>query len=178
MAGFLGYLHYWDVSKSLAWLIKYGVTPTTLNTSTSVVGTSTVMVCKATSLGYATKEEVQRIHEENNKNLSFSKFDLKLPYLAKFMETLRVARLDNDFKLKEFSKPLIEKAYTWHVIFTLGYVKLHLENIALPTFATLVKATRRTNNTVQRQRGANHFTRRDTPTVNVIQGEGIEKRKK
>ncbi|MBA0570719.1 hypothetical protein Golob_004335 [Gossypium lobatum] len=137
------------------------------------------MASKATSLSYVTKEEVQRIHEEKNKSLSFSMFDLKLPYLAKFMETLRVARLDNDFKLKEFSKPLIEKAYTWHVILTLGYVEsLHLENIALPTFATLVEATRRTNNTVQRQRGTNHFARRDTPTVNVIQGEGIEKRKK
>ncbi|PPD82830.1 hypothetical protein GOBAR_DD20237 [Gossypium barbadense] len=60
-----------------------GVTPTTLNASTSVVGTSTVMVSKATSLGYVTKEEIQRIHEEKNKSLSFSKFDLKLPYLAK-----------------------------------------------------------------------------------------------
>ncbi|MBA0664633.1 hypothetical protein Goklo_004601, partial [Gossypium klotzschianum] len=116
------------------------------------------MVSKATSLGYVTKEEkTGGAHE----------------HVMKFMETLRVARLDNDFKLKEFSKPLIEKAYTWHVILTLGYVELHLENIALPTFATLVEATRRTNNTVQRQRGANHFTRRDTPTVNYPEIFGL-----
>ncbi|MBA0841152.1 hypothetical protein Goarm_003661, partial [Gossypium armourianum] len=131
-----------------------GVTPTTLNTSTSVVGTSTVLVSKATSLVYVTKEEVQRIHEEKNKSLGFSKFDLKLLYLAKVA-----------------SKPYPED-------YTSPKFKLHLENIALPTFTTLVEATRRTNNTIQRQRGANHFARRDTPTVNVIQGEGIEKRKK
>ncbi|KAH1046738.1 hypothetical protein J1N35_037522, partial [Gossypium stocksii] len=168
-----------------------------------VASTSTVMVSKATFLGYVTKEEVQRIHEEKNKSLSFSKFDLKLPYLArtghahehvmKFMETLRLARLNNDFKLKEFSKPLIEKTYTSNVILTPSYYikcfrekvvdiqdshgenELHLENLALSTFATLVEATRRTNNIVQRQRGANQFTRRDTLTVNMIQGEGIEK---
>ncbi|MBA0693913.1 hypothetical protein Goari_004253 [Gossypium aridum] len=33
----------------------------------------------------------------------------------KFVETLGVVGLDDDLKLREFSKSLTEKAYTWHV---------------------------------------------------------------
>ncbi|MBA0597633.1 hypothetical protein Gorai_007434, partial [Gossypium raimondii] len=33
----------------------------------------------------------------------------------KFVETLGVVGLDDDLKLREFSKSLTEKAYTWYV---------------------------------------------------------------
>ena len=36
-------------------------------------------------------------------------------HLLKFIETLEVYGLDDDLKLKEFSKSLTEKAYTWYV---------------------------------------------------------------
>ena len=36
-------------------------------------------------------------------------------HLLKFIETLGVYGLDDDLKLKEFSKSLTEKAYTWYV---------------------------------------------------------------
>ncbi|PPS07012.1 hypothetical protein GOBAR_AA13631 [Gossypium barbadense] len=75
-----------------------GVTPTTLNAFAGVVGTSTVIVSEATSLSYVTKEEVQRIHEEKNKSLSFSKFDLKLPYLARVASK----RYPNDYTSPKF----------------------------------------------------------------------------
>ena len=35
--------------------------------------------------------------------------------LLKFIETLEVYELDDDLKLKECSKPLTEKAYTWYI---------------------------------------------------------------
>ncbi|MBA0747722.1 hypothetical protein Gogos_004612, partial [Gossypium gossypioides] len=50
---------------------------------------------------------------EKNKSLSFSEFDLKLSYPIKFVETLGVAGLDDDLKLKEFSNSLTKKVYTW-----------------------------------------------------------------
>ncbi|EOY00436.1 H0502G05.11 protein [Theobroma cacao] len=169
-------------------------------------------------------------------------------HVMKFVETLGVAGLDDDLKLKEFSKSLTEKAYTWYVNLTPGSVqswnqmcrmfgekffstqekvtlvdlgrefqksredlmeyiqrfrervldiqeshdekelvkvciqgmfdeyRLHLENLPLPTFATLVEAARRTNNTVFRQKGLTRFGRRNNPTVNAIQGGGRERR--
>ena len=36
-------------------------------------------------------------------------------HLLKFIETLGVYRLDDDLKLREFSKSLTKKAYTWYV---------------------------------------------------------------
>ena len=41
----------------------------------------------------------------------------------KFVETLRVAGLDDDLKLKEFSKSLTKKAYTWYVNLTPGSIE-------------------------------------------------------
>ena len=45
--------------------------------------------------------------------------------------------------------------------------RVHLENLPLSIFATLVEAARRTNNTVLRQKGVNRFNRRNNPTVNA-----------
>ena len=44
-------------------------------------------------------------------------------HVMKFEETLGVAGLDDDLKLKEFSKSLTEKAYTWYVNLILGSVE-------------------------------------------------------
>ncbi|MBA0751663.1 hypothetical protein Gogos_000574 [Gossypium gossypioides] len=44
-------------------------------------------------------------------------------HVMKFVKTLGVDGLDDDLKLKEFSKPLIEKAYTWYVNLTPGSVE-------------------------------------------------------
>ncbi|OMO94501.1 Ribosomal protein L46 [Corchorus capsularis] len=176
-------------------------------------------VTSAIESSYVTKEQLQRVLEQKNKTLSFSEFDLKLPYAAsiaakhypkdytspkfklfdgktgdarehvmKFVETLGVAGLDDDLKLKEFSKSLTGKAYTWFVNLKSGedvmdYIqrfrervldvhdahnekelvkvcihgmfdeyRIHLENLPLDTFATLVEAARRTNSTIQRQK--------------------------
>ena len=56
-------------------------------------------------------------------------------HLLKFIEVLRVHGLDDDLKLKEFSKSLTKKDYTWHVNLQLGSVdswssmcKMLLEN--------------------------------------------------
>ena len=43
-------------------------------------------------------------------------------HLLKFIETIGVYGLDDDLKLKEFSKSLTEKAYTWYVNLLLGLV--------------------------------------------------------
>lgn len=116
---------------------------------TDVATNSTMTTPKATSLGYFTKEKLQRLLEDTNKSLSFSTFDLKLPnptsitaktypknygchefkqingkikdaceYVMKFMKTFEIVRLYQYVNLKEFSKSLIEKAYTWHVNLT------------------------------------------------------------
>ena len=52
--------------------------------------------------------------------------------------------------------------------------RVHLENLPLPTFATLVEATRRTNNIVLRQKGSNRFLRRNTQWL-MLSNEGEEK---
>ncbi|EOX93932.1 H0502G05.11 protein [Theobroma cacao] len=116
-----------------------------LNTThPSIVG-NPIMVTPATSAqSFVTKEELEKLLDQKNKSLNFSKFDLKLPYSAKvaakpyltdctspkfkqfngkigdareyvmkFVETLRVAGLDDNLKLEEFSKTLTNKAYTW-----------------------------------------------------------------
>ncbi|MBA0880625.1 hypothetical protein Goshw_009465 [Gossypium schwendimanii] len=44
-------------------------------------------------------------------------------HVMKFVKTLGVDGLDDDLKLKEFSKSLIEKAYTWYVNLTPGFVE-------------------------------------------------------
>ncbi|OMO61386.1 Ubiquitin-conjugating enzyme, E2 [Corchorus capsularis] len=158
----------------------------------------------------------------------FKLFDRKTgdarEHVMKFVETLGVPGLDDDLKLKEFSKSLTEKAYTWYVNLVPGSIeswnqmcrqfgekffptqekvtlinlgrecqksgedvmdyiqrfrervldvhdahnekelvkvcihgmfneyRIHLENLPLDTFATLVDATRRTNSTIQRQK--------------------------
>ncbi|EOY18919.1 H0502G05.11 protein [Theobroma cacao] len=43
-------------------------------------------------------------------------------HVMKFVKTLGFASLDDNLKLKEFSKSLIEKTYTWHVNLTPGSV--------------------------------------------------------
>ncbi|EOX99301.1 Uncharacterized protein TCM_007935 [Theobroma cacao] len=43
-------------------------------------------------------------------------------HVMKFVETLGVMGLDDDLKLKEFSKSLIDKVYTWYVNLTLGSI--------------------------------------------------------
>ncbi|MBA0743123.1 hypothetical protein Gogos_005841, partial [Gossypium gossypioides] len=88
-----------------------GVTLTTPGASTGVVSTSTVIASKTTSQGYVTKKKLQRLLEKKNEILSFSEFDLKLPYPTMFVETLGVVELDGDLKLKEFSKSLTENTY-------------------------------------------------------------------
>ncbi|XWS75751.1 hypothetical protein CRYUN_Cryun01aG0118900 [Craigia yunnanensis] len=120
-----------------------GTSTTVADTSTTIAGTSTVIVSPIIAQDFVTKEELQKLLVQKNKSLSFSKFDLKLPYptsvatepypkdytspkfkqfngktsdarehVMKFVETLSIARLDDDLKWKEFSKSLTEKAYT------------------------------------------------------------------
>ncbi|EOY08625.1 H0502G05.11 protein, putative [Theobroma cacao] len=45
-----------------------------------------------------------------------------LEHVMKLVETLGVIGLDNNLTLKEFSKSLTEKAYTWYVNLTLNLV--------------------------------------------------------
>ncbi|OMO94091.1 reverse transcriptase [Corchorus capsularis] len=215
---------------------------------------------------YVTKEELEKIFQKKNVassefdlKLPYSKRVATKPYpkdyvspkfkqfdgksgdakehVMKFVETLGVAGLDDDLKLKEFSKSLTGKAYTWYVNLIPGSVeswshmctlfgekffstqervtlidlgrehqgrgedlmdyiqrfrervldiheqhdekelvkvclqgmfdeyRVHLENLNLHTFAVLVEAARRTNNTVTRQREAQQ--RDDAPPFPV-----------
>src|SRR5262249_5256716 len=171
-------------------------------------------------------------------------------HLLKFIETLEVYGFDDDLKLKEFSKSLTEKAYTWYVNLPPGSVDswatmckmflekffstqervtltdmgrirkkpkedlmdyierfrersldiqdvcderelvkiciqgmfteyaVHLENLSLASFSTLVENARRTNNSVARQReGSTKFNKRE-PSVNLAQNEDSKEGKK
>ncbi|EOY03862.1 H0502G05.11 protein [Theobroma cacao] len=55
----------------------------------------------------------------------FKQFNSKIgdarEYVMKFVETFGATKLDDDLKLKEFSKFLIEKAYSWNVNLTPGF---------------------------------------------------------
>lgn len=55
-----------------------------------------MIISETTYQGYVTKKEAQRLHEEKNKSLSFSKFDLNLQYLA---------RVASKPYLKEYTSP-------------------------------------------------------------------------
>ncbi|MBA0631846.1 hypothetical protein Godav_000681 [Gossypium davidsonii] len=57
-------------------------------------------------------------YKSSNKNSSDT-----CEHVMKFVKTLGVDGLDDDLKLKEFSKSLIEKAYTWYVNLTSGSVE-------------------------------------------------------
>ena len=46
--------------------------------------------------------------------------------------------------------------------------RIHLENLPLSTFATLVEVAKRTNNTIRRQKGSNRFLQKNIPIVNAI----------
>ncbi|EOY03309.1 H0502G05.11 protein [Theobroma cacao] len=220
--------------------------PNPTNTTIAVTLTTT-----STALPYPASVAAKP-YPKDYTSLMFKQFNGKTgdarEHVMKFVETLGVAGLDDDLKLKEFSKSLTEKAYTWYVNLTPGSVqswnqmcrmfgekffstqekvtlvdlgrefqksredlmeyiqrfrervldiqeshdekelvkvciqgmfdeyRLHLENLPLPTFATLVEAARRTNNTVFRQKGLTRFGRRNNPTVNAIQGGGRERR--
>ena len=171
-------------------------------------------------------------------------------HLLKFIETLEVYGFDDDLKLKEFSKSLTEKAYTWYVNLPPGSVDswgtmckmflekffstqervtltdmgrirqrpkedlmeyierfrersldiqdicderelvkiciqgmfteyaVHLENLSLLSFATLVENARRTNNSVLRQRGGGGRFNKREPSVNSVQSEDSKAGKK
>ena len=168
-------------------------------------------------------------------------------HLMKFVETLGVAGLDNDLKLKEFSKSLTGKAYTWYVNLVPGSVeswnqmcklfeekffstqekvsladmgreyqrsredlmdyierfrekaldihevheekelvkvciqgmfeeyRVHIENLKIATFASLVENARRTNNSVGKQKESRSF-RKSSPAVHAVQVEDKDER--
>ncbi|OMO98613.1 reverse transcriptase [Corchorus capsularis] len=228
---------------------------------------------------YVTKEQLEKIFQKKNVassefdlKLPYSKRVAMKPYpkdyvspkfkqfdgksgdakehVMKFVETLGVAGLDDDLKLKEFSKSLTGKAYTWYVNLTPGSVeswshmctlfgekflstqervtlidlgrehqrrgedlmdyiqrfrervldiheqhdekelvkvclqgmfdeyRVHLENLSLHTFAVLVEAARRTNNTVTRQREAQQRYRKNSSTVHAVQYGDRKERKR
>ena len=82
-----------------------------------------------------------------------------MEYIQCFRE--KVLDIQDSHNEKELVKVCIQGMFDEYMV--------HLENLPLPTFATLVEATRRTNNIVLRQKGSNRFLRRNTPMVNAIQ---------
>ena len=55
---------------------------------------------------------------------------------------------------------------------------VHLENLSLASFATLVENARRTNNSVSRQKGGNMRFNKRTPSVNSVQHENPKTEKR
>ncbi|EOY13322.1 H0502G05.11 protein, putative [Theobroma cacao] len=101
------------------WRNGESTTDPLLNTTNPPIIGNPVLVTPSTSAqSFVTNEELEKLLDQKNKSHKFSEFNLILPYLAKFIETLGVASLDDDLNLKEFFESLIKKAYTWYVNLT------------------------------------------------------------
>ena len=90
-----------------------------------------------------------------------------MEYIQRFKEKVLDIQYSHDEK--ELVKVCIQGMFDEYSV--------HLENLPLPTFTTLVKAARRTNNTVLGQRESSHFLRRNTQQL-MLSNEREEKIKK
>ena len=96
-----------------------------------------------------------------------SKEDL-MEYIQRFRE--RVLGIHEAYDERELVKVCIQGMFDEY--------RVHLENLSLSTFATLVEAARRTNNTVHRQKES-YKNRRNVPGVHSIQaGKDVDRSSK
>uniref|UniRef100_A0A2N9J5Q0 Reverse transcriptase n=1 Tax=Fagus sylvatica TaxID=28930 RepID=A0A2N9J5Q0_FAGSY len=79
---------------------------------------------------------------------TFSRFDGRkgsaLVHISKFIDSMGAYAGNGDLCLREFSKSLDDRAYTWYTTLLPGSVKAHLENLDISRFAQLLQKARKT----------------------------------